>query len=119
MFRDTEEELNRLEQELLQEEEREETEDFSEFLPQDPEPAEGPMVYQNFSNDYGRGLRNYATAYKAYNSDTVDEDLERFSEEVRQPGRNRAGWIIVTVLALITALLAIAVWLYLGMGGLG
>lgn len=109
MFRDTQEELERLEHELLAEEpqpETEEEEDYDEFL-EEPDSDE-PIVYRNFSNHYGADLRNYATGYKAYNSDNVDTDLEQFSHEVRDGKKKNGIW-----LPLLTALLSGLAVLYI------
>ena len=120
MFRDKEEELQRLQEQLLEEEpEAEEEFDFAEemaVLPDDEEMADDG-VYQNYSNDYGRQLRNFATGYKAYNADKTDTDMDRFSESVRNaktgPG---LGWLLPLLVAL--GVLGAALWLYLKGGGL-
>ena len=67
MFRDTSEELARLEAELLAEEEPEE-----ELLPEEED-----------SWEYEEEYPNYANGYQVYNTDQTDEDLEYYSEEVR------------------------------------
>lgn len=122
MFRDAEEELQRLEQQLLEEEEQDQTpleeEDYDQFLPEEEVQTHGPMVYRNFSNDYGKNLRNYATGYKAYNTDKVDEDLERFSEEVHSGKKDSPVWLLAVLLALMAVVAAVVAWIYLGMGGL-
>lgn len=121
MFRDTKEELERLEQ-LLREEEteegqevpQEEEEDYSQFLQEDGEEPQGPVVYQNFSNGYGSQLRNYATGYKAYNADKTDIDPEQLSREVLE-GKSSSGiWLVAVVLALMAAVLGAIVWIYAG-----
>lgn len=126
MFRDTSEELARLEAELLAQEEPEEPvydeeyedEEFpadddedEEWEYEDTRPANGPAVYQNYSNDYGKNLRNYASGYRAYNTDHTDEDLERYSQQVQEPKRSGCVTAIVAVLVGV-ALLAAAVLLY-------
>jgi len=112
MFRDASEELQRLQAELLAEEEPaeqppeeppEEDEFFEEY--EDTRPAGDPAVYQNYSNDYGKNLRNYASGYRAYNSDTTDEDLDEYSETVREGNTSRGGCL----LALIAIILALAI----------
>ena len=79
---DTKRELERLEQELLARESAEQTEDdllddIKSMLGDDvaPEPAfddpqtihdpKGPMVYCNYSNDYGRDLQEFADSVDA------------------------------------------------------
>lgn len=112
MFRDASEELQRLQAELLAEEEPaelppEEPEEEEEFFDEyeDTRPAGDPEVFQNYSNDYGKNLRNYASGYRAYNSDTTDEDLEEYSESVREGKTSRGGCL----LALIAIVLALAI----------
>ena len=124
MRKDTEEALRRLEQELLaeeepeaMEEEPEETEeelDFGEFL-EEPD-SEEPVVYQNYSNHYGADLRNYATGYKAYNSDRSDTDLETFSEEVHSGKKASCLWLPVLIAVVAAALVLYMLWRYLGGG---
>ena len=94
MFRDTSEELARLEAELLAEEEPEE-----ELLPE-----EGYEDEEIFSN--------YANGYQAYNTDETDEDLEYYSEEVRTGNRVRNGCLAVLICLLSVGLAAAAIlWL--------
>ncbi len=120
MFRDTKEELERLEQ-LLREEEteevevpQEEEEDYSQFLQEEGEAPQGPVVYQNFSNGYGSQLRNYATGYKAYNADKTDTDLEQLSQEVLEEKKSPAIWLVAAVLGLMAAVLGVIIWIYAG-----
>ena len=62
-------------------------------------------MYQNYSNDYGRNLRNYATGYQAYNSDDCDEDLEAFSEEVyEEPEESSNTGLLILACVLATIL---------------
>ena len=123
MFKDTDEALARLEAELLREEEEdlaeeeyeayeeysEETETDEENLPpeyvyDDTRPSAGPVVYQNYSNNYGKNLRNYASGYHAYNADISDEDPENYSEELLEEEPEKSN----TALALIACLLSLA-----------
>lgn len=116
MFRDASEELKRLEAELLAEEKPEEElppeEDDDYFLFEDTRPEGDPEIYQNYSNDYGKNLRNYASGYRAYNTDETDEDLERYSEETYKAKRSGTGCLIVLLCLLAVVLAAGAViWL--------
>ena len=126
MRTDTEEALQRLERELLAEEaeeiapaEVEETEDpeleeidYGEFS--DEPDKEETLVYRNFSNDYGKNLRNFATGYKAYNSDSLDTDLEEFSRQVEQ-GKKAPGILLPLITALLAGLAVLYIaWLLLG-----
>ena len=137
MFKDTDAALARLEAELLREEETkklpqmeviDDDEDWieepadeaeeelpPEFVYTDTRAADGPVIYQNYSNNYGKDLRNYASGYRAYNSDVSDEDLDTYSEEVLHTDTQKSN----TPLILIACLLALGivamcfVWLFL------
>lgn len=120
MFHDAQEELKRLEAELLAEEEpeeemlpEEEEEDEEEaWLYEDTRAASEPEVFQNYSNDYGKNLRNYASGYRAYNSDLTDEDLEQYSEEVYESRRPKTGCLSILI-CLLTVAIAAALILWL------
>jgi hypothetical protein len=102
MFRDKSEELERLQAELLAEEESEqeapeqpqEEELFEDY--EDTRPAQEPVGYQNYSN-----------GYRAYNTDDSDEDLDSYSEEVRAGGKKRGGGCLVAI-ALFLAIILVA-----------
>lgn len=104
LFKDKKEALERLDQ-LLQEEadfdeEEDEDSDFEEEEAEE-EPDEEPIIYANYSNDYGR----------IYNSDVTDSDLEEFSEEVYQP-KKRSGTLVLTALAfaLAAGIMGVLAW---------
>ena len=117
MFRDQEEELQRLQQELLAQEEpetEEEDEDLLEdaeldALLKDTRPSEDRMIYQNYSNGYGKDLRNYASGYQAYNTDNLDTDLDEFSRQVREPQRKNGP--LVAAMLLAVAILVVVCWI--------
>ena len=128
MFKDTDEALARLEAELLREEEYEKEYDEEEYeeyddtfeeeaeelppenpstlsadlLYDDTRPAAGPVVYQNFSNNYGH----------VYNSDVSDEDLDAYSEEVLQADEEKNHSTALLLLACVLSLGIVAVLLY-------
>lgn len=110
MFRDASEELKRLEAELLAEEPEElppqEPEEPDPWQYEDTRPRNTSGAYQNYSNDYGKKLRNYASGYRAYNSDDTDEDLEEYSEAVRKPKRSGTGCLIAIIFLLTFAVAA-------------
>ena len=123
MFRDEEEELRRLEQELLAEEEPQEQEEYLDdetidALLDDPQPGDSPKVYQNFSNGYGKNLRNYASGYKAYNADRTDTRPEELSEQVLSEDKTGLGWLLALLIVLLGALVAAIVYLFLQLGGM-
>jgi len=126
--KDKEEELQRLQQELLAQEAP------GEDLPAEEEYLDGGLVdtlleedvksgaagvYQNFSNGYGKDLRNFASGYRAYNSDKTDTELEDFSEAVREPQK---GGGFITLLLILMGLLCITgaavIVYYLRLGGI-
>ena len=111
MFRDAKEELARLEDALLEEEAQEEPEFLEEA------PGEDPDVYVNYANDYGRNLRNFASGYKAYNTDTTDTDLDSFSKEVYESKKENLKGLWITALVLIIAIFGVLVWGFLRFGG--
>ncbi len=112
MFRDTQKELQRLEAALLSGEEAPipEEQDLDALL-DDTRPADGRVIYQNHSNAYGKNLRNYASGYKAYNSDRTDQNPEIYSRELLTPEKGiRSLIILAVVLTLCIAGVAIC-WL--------
>lgn len=136
MFKDTQQELERLSEELLKaeeetfdeeeacedeescqeeyEEEYEEEEPAEappEYIYDDTRAAQGPAVYQNYSNDYGRGLRNYASGYQAYNSDECDEDLDTFSDEVYEEPPEKSNTGLMITACVLAAILGVVVLL--------
>ena len=126
MFRDTSEELERLHAELLAEDEPQmpdpqpEEEELMEQY-EDTRPAQGPAVYQNYSNDYGKNLRNYASGYRAYNTDTTDEDLDQYSEDVRNGGKKKGGCCLVFIALFLGLILValVAFWFAYARGYIG
>ena len=132
MFHDAQEELKRLEAELLAEEDspvQEPESPAQDDLPEEDdldillaqtqriETPEGASVYRNYSNDYGKSLRNYASGYKAYNTDKTDEDLEEFSQQVYSPRKKGLTGLVVTALLLTAAIFAVLCYLVVRFGG--
>ena len=79
-----------------------------EYIYDDTRAAQGPAVYQNYSNDYGRNLRNYASGYRAYNSDDCDEDLDAFSEEVYEEPQEKSNTGLVVLACILATILGAA-----------
>lgn len=118
MFRDTKEELERLERALLAEEEQEKIEeaDFEstnfeeepeeewdsgfDALLDDPDDfgEENPSIYHNYSNGYGR---KQPVQYNAYHSNQTDENPVEFSEAVQEPRQRDFGFIAVVCILLL------------------
>lgn len=88
MFRDTAEELARLQAELLAEEEP----------AADPTDEEEPYEEDLYQEDYP----TYTEGYRVYNTDTTDEDLEEYSETVRQGKSSRGLLVVALILCLLT-----------------
>ena len=95
MFRDAKEELQRLEQLLEETEEETEEAELPAEQADDDLPEEAPLVFRNYSNDYGG---------KIYNSDRTDVDLHSYSEEVRQPQKRGVSWLVALVFLLLTGI---------------
>ena len=85
MFRDTDQELKRLEQALLEEEET------------DPQ---GTAVF----NPISEKKSTVTAGYQAYNTDRSDEDLETYSETVRKADRSIGALSIVLILLALLIL---------------
>ena len=120
MFKDTEEELKRLEAELLADEEEALPE---EELDQEAEPLDDDLltdeelnallddtrifgsatVYQNHANNYGQQI-------KAYNADTLDQDPEDLSQELLEENKGGTGGLIALACVLAIGILCVAVW---------
>ena len=99
MFKDRQEELERLEAELLQEEPAEED------IPEEEDlfGEEIPEIYRNHAKGYGK--------IHAYNTDVTDGDLERFSEEVREPKKHTDVLVLCAVaMCLITGIIGVLCW---------
>ena len=132
MFQDAQEELKRLEQELLagedapdqthppEEDALLDEDELDTLLSQTQriETPEGAAVYRNHSNDYGKNLRNYASGYKAYNTDNCDPDLEEYSQQVYAPGKKGIAGLVVTALLLTAAIFAVLCYLIVRYGGI-
>lgn len=103
MRRETQQELERLQQALLEEEEAAST--------QDDTPLE--LETDIADTEY---YRNYAGTVRVYNTDRTDVDLEEYSRKVykaRRPGLT----ILVCLLILLTGVLAVLVLWLLGRTG--
>ena len=128
MFRDAKEELSRLEEELLaedyvheaaaQDEALLEEETLDALLQEDTRAADGTVIYKNFSNGYGKGLRNYASGYRAYNSDRTEEDPEALSEAVLSGDSSGLRGLTIAALLLTCGIVLTVIWLLLRYWGI-
>ena len=111
-YEDYDEEVDEEFDEAYEEENEEEYGDEEqappEYIYDDTRAAQGPAVYQNYSNDYGRNLRNYASGYRAYNSDDCDEDLDAFSEEVYEEPQEKSNTGLVVLACILATILGAA-----------
>ena len=119
MFRQTDkdEELHRLEQELLEEEETPE-EYLDPAALEDAPAGEAPRVYRNFSNNYGQDLRNYASDYRAYNADRTDTRPDDLSRELLEPDRPKNRGFTIFILIALAAVMIAGAALLLRIGGI-
>ena len=112
MFRDASEELERLQAELLAEEE-----------PEAPveEEIEDEEVYEEYEEDTEpEEYENYATGYRAYNTDNSDEDLQAYSEDMRSGGKGRGGCCLTVIACVLMLILAgLLLWIAQAKGYLG
>ena len=139
MFRDTKEELRRLEEDLLAAEreasemaradrlleeflaEEDDYDDSEEDFMQDY-PAglvAGQNGYRNYSNNYGQPQNygqnpNYGrpqTPPPVYNTDWTDEDLEDYSDEVYEEPKDDLRGLVVLAMFLLAGILGVlAFW---------
>ncbi len=123
MFRDAEEELQRLEEELLSVDEEEELdeeeydEDEEEYEEYDEDFDEEDFDEEEDDEDFEEEdevIQPVVKGYKVYNSDHCDVNLDRYSEDVYR-GR-RSGCLAWVFAGLTVALLAV-LYLYLKQGG--
>ena len=118
MFRDTGDELKRLEEELLAEEEIQETEE--ELFPED---ALYPDLYEEETQPRAyiteQASMHATRKYRLVNTDRVDCDLETFSQAVEKPKKDK----LLTFLTVLAILLTVGIvcvvlyWVYCIWGG--
>ena len=103
MFKDAKKELERLEAELLAEEpeqEYEETSEYDRLLDDDGDFGEdGPDTY-----------RNFASRYRAYNSDRTDWDPEDLGEELDRPKSSGIWGLVALALGLLAGIFLLLAW---------
>ena len=100
-MKDAKKELERLEAELLAQEELEE-----EAEPQE-ETEDSPELYRNYSNHY-----------RAYNTDRADWDPDELSEELEQPPKPGIWGLVAVALLLTAAIFLLLAWYVRRNGGL-
>lgn len=113
MFQDREDALEQLAKQLLEEEEAEET--IEEEAESSEEDFENTLLEEEDSHIYPTDPNHY-DSYTAYNADRTDASAEDYSDILLEPERrnNSIFWIALLVMILMTAILGILAWLYLG-----
>ncbi len=110
MNRETQQELERLERELLEEEgpsglsEADLDALLEDFLAGEDEPD----LYRNFSNDYGR-----RPSYQAYNSDDTDIPPEEYGDQLLETNVPRGNGLLALMWGILLVMGGILVWLLL------
>lgn len=99
MFQDKEEELKRLEEALLAEEETEEVQDET-------------MVFQPVAEPAGVSPRN------VYNTDILDTDLAEFSRRVEKPRGDGLTGLVILAIFLTAGVVCAVIWWVLRLRGI-
>ena len=116
MFKDKEEELRRLEAELLREEEQEAWDEEPEDWTEDDDWEEEEEEEEE--EDWEAAPAPRIPDWRIYNADRLDEDLEEFSEQVYDPGRRARGrWVAAGALILLAGVLLALAFLAARFGG--
>lgn len=107
MFRDKEQELDRLSSELLAEEAEEAQQREEDWVDEalfgdQIADANASDVYRNFSNDYGESV-------DAYNADHTDLSPDELSEKLNEERVNNRG-LVITACCLLALIAAVAVY---------
>ena len=119
MFRDQEEELNRLENALLEQEEEPleeapEEEDFDVEI----DTEFGEEYEEEYEEDYEEEEDwEEDTSYRAYTNHHSDVDLEDYSEEVYEARPDRTLRILIWLFIVLTGLVCGTIFLLLKVGG--
>ena len=119
MFRDAKEELDRLESELLSQEDLEATK----RLPEIPAEEEEAFDYDELldiltDDDDEEEAPEPVSRYNAYNNDTAEVELEDYSQSVYRGKKDNLMGLMIAVLALMAAILGVLAWLLFRFGGL-
>ena len=119
MFRDTKEELKRLEEELLAEEDLPKMEQDEEEISEETlsKLMDGDTVVIR-QEDLEKAAKTrparhgrYVGRYEAYNTDKADADLGEYSEEVRRPKKDRSILALsILALVLLAAIFGVLIW---------
>lgn len=113
MFRDKDQELERLTQALLEEEDEDPEEEY-EDLEEEYEDFEDESDLDE--EDWEEELYVHPRDYRAYNTDITDTDLDAYSEEVHRGKRGLSGLAILAWL-LTMGIALVFMYLFLRYGG--
>lgn len=116
MFKDTEAELQRLEAELLAQEEPEQQKEN--FCDEEYDSDEPTMIFRESDDDLIDEIRQVLNGYdtpsqrpvKAYNADRTEEDLEEYSRQVWEDDRKKdrtGAWLVAVAVILTISIVAL------------
>ena len=103
MHKDTQEALERLEQELLAVEKPQLTEEDLDLLIED-------ILTEEDSAEIPEEPRNFANDYRAYNTDRPDLDLNSYSDEVYEEPQAGGGELVFATVMLGLITVVMVVW---------
>lgn len=113
MFDDPNRELNRLQRQLLEEEELDELmeeygeEDYESLFQEDYEEETREPFYRNYSNGYGADIRNFANGYRGEALMDEEEDSVYYKEDYLRDKRKRRrplkALLVLGILGLLAA----------------
>ena len=105
MFKDTQKELQRLEAELMAQEDQEQADDLL-----DDE--------DDFGEDMPENYRNFSNRYKAYNADRTDWDPGDMAQELDRKRRPGIWVLCAIILGLIAGIFLLLAWWVVKFGGI-
>ena len=115
MFRDREEELDRLEAALMDEDEEESTDEviLEDIVITPKAPTYAQDLFQITEDEEDEPLPDF----DAYNSDITDEDLEEYSETVYDGTQQKSLGLLAIFLLVLAGILFVLAWMLLKYGG--
>ena len=115
MYKDAKEELKRLEEALLEEEEVQEAQEQQEEDDIDALLEETKRLTQEHGDEtqvFRWNEQDLLQSARVYNTDKIDEDLNRFAEKVmEEPAKGIKGLTITAIGLAAAVLLVVVVWL--------
>lgn len=135
MFKDTKEELERIQQELLEEQATQRFEPVHEgqekseidglledaeleaLLRETTQAPKRSVVYKNYSNNYGKDVRNFANGY-GDQREAPEEEPEAAEEIDKTPADSGLRGPLITAGILLGGILLVLLWWIVQYGGL-